>query len=46
MKQFLSPSVLSATAGLVFILDKHPVGAVALIAVLLICQDPLGYRRV
>jgi hypothetical protein len=36
MKQFLSPSVLSATAGLVFILDKHPAGSLAFIAILLI----------
>lgn len=36
MKQFLTPSVLSAAAGLVFILDKHPAGAIAFIAVLLI----------
>jgi hypothetical protein len=50
MKQFLTPSVLSAAAGLVFIFDKHPAGALAFIVVLLIFtlahhQGPGSGRR-
>jgi len=36
MKQFLSPSVLSAIAGLVFTLDKYPQGALSFAVLLII----------
>ncbi|MCE3605715.1 hypothetical protein LXA47_19200 [Massilia sp. P8910] len=36
MKQFLSATVLTAASGLVVVLDQHPIGALAFIAVLLI----------
>jgi len=36
MKQFLSPSVLGAIAGLVFTLDKYPQGALSFVAILIL----------